>query len=549
MIFKNNYELRKYLSSLSSTKYEQFNRKIVPSEKEMLGVTTPNLRLIAKNTVKHSLYDFLSILTDQTFEEIMLFGFAIGYAYVSLKDRCVLIDRYLDMVDNWAHIDSVVSTCKFIKKEKVEFLPQIEKYLQSDKEFTVRFALVCLLDYYITEDYLDYIFLSSKEEIVMTVQKASGELFEFEIYNDFGEDLGINFSDMLFGSAKRCTNKCIFCFIDQLPKGMRETMYFKDDDTRLSFLHGNYVTLTNMKKKDIEKLIKYRISPVNISVHTTNPKLRVKMLGNPKAADIIEQIEMLKTGRIEMNMQIVLCKGINDGEELISSLNKLSSYYPFVRSISVVPVGLTKFRGGLSPLSEITKEDSQKVIKEVSHLQETYLRKYGSRIVYLSDEFYINAGADLPKSEEYEDFPQIENGVGLISSMEEEFLDSLNEEHKQGFFGKNVIATGKLSYDFIKSLVEKAKKMYNNLDAEVCLIENDFFGRTVTVSGLICGKDIIKNLKGKDYDRLLITKSMLKADSDVFLDDVTVSELEEELNLKVVPVYNDGYDFLEKLLG
>ncbi|MBR2499626.1 MAG: DUF512 domain-containing protein [Clostridia bacterium] len=399
------------------------------------------------------------------------------------------------------------------------------------------------------EDYLDYKFLSSKEEIVMTVKKASGELFEFEIYNDFGEDLGINFSDMLFGSAKRCTNKCIFCFIDQLPKGMRETMYFKDDDTRLSFLHGNYVTLTNMKKKDIEKLIKYRISPVNISVHTTNPELRVKMLGNPKAADIIEQIEMLKTGRIEMNMQIVLCKGINDGEELISSLNKLSSYYPFVRSISVVPVGLTKFRGGLSPLSEITKEDSLKVIKDVSLLQETYLRKYGSRIVYLSDEFYINAGADLPKSEEYEDFPQIENVVGLISSMEEEFLDSLGEEHKQGFFGKNVIATGKLSYDFIKSLVEKAKKMYNNLDAEVCLIENDFFGRTVTVSGLICGKDIIKNLKGKDYDRLLITKSMLKADSDVFLDDVTVSELEEELNLKVVPVYNDGYDFLEKLLG
>ncbi len=399
------------------------------------------------------------------------------------------------------------------------------------------------------EDYLDYKFLSSQEEIIMTVKKATGELFEFEIYNDYGEELGINFSDILFGSAKSCTNKCVFCFIDQLPKGMRSTMYFKDDDTRLSFLHGNYVTLTNMKKTDIEKLIKYRISPVNISVHTTNPELRVKMLGNPKAANIIEQIEMLKSGRIEMNMQIVLCKGINDGDELINSLNTLASYYPQVRSISVVPVGLTKFRGGLFPLEEITHEDSKKVVKQVTALQNIYLEKYGSRIVYLSDEFYINAGFPLPKPEEYEDFPQIENGVGLISSMEEEFISALNEKHIQSFFGKNVIATGKLSYDFIKSLVEKAKKMYNNLDVDVCLIENDFFGKTVTVSGLICGKDIIKNLKDKSYDRLLITKSMLKADEDVFLDDVTVCDLEKELSLKVVPVYNDGYDFLEKLLG
>ena len=398
-------------------------------------------------------------------------------------------------------------------------------------------------------DYLDYKFLSSAEEIVLTIKKASGEILEFEIYNEYCEDLGINFSDMLFGSAKRCVNKCIFCFIDQLPTGMRETMYFKDDDTRLSFLHGNYVTLTNMKDADIKKLIKYRISPVNISVHTTNPDLRVKMLGNPNAADIKKQIKMLYDAEIEMNMQIVLCKGINDGDELIKSLDELSEFYPVCRSISVVPVGLTKFREGLFELSEITKEDAEKVIEDVSRLQEKYLEKYGSRIVYLSDEFYIKAEKELPKADEYEDFPQIENGVGLISSLEEEFYMALKEEKKQGFFGKTAIVTGKLAYNFMCSLVESVKKRYNNVNADVVCIENDFFGRSVTVSGLICGGDIIKNLKGKGYERLLITKSMLKADEDIFLDDVTVSEMEEELGLKVEAVYNDGFDLLEKILG
>lgn len=398
-------------------------------------------------------------------------------------------------------------------------------------------------------DYLDYKFLSASSEFVMTVEKASGELLEFEIENEFAEDLGINFDDILFGSAKSCTNKCVFCFIDQLPKGMRETMYFKDDDSRLSFLHGNYVTLTNMKEEDIKKLIKYRISPVNISVHTVNPDLRVEMLKNPRAAAILEQIELLKEGRIEMNMQIVLCKGINDGNELIDSLETLASFYPWCRSISVVPVGLTKFRDGLFPLSEITEDDAEKTVEAVTELQEKFLKKYGSRIVYLSDEFYIKANLPLPKSEEYEDFPQIENGVGLISSMEDEFSMALKENAKQNFFGKNVIATGKLAYNFICGLVEKAKKRYNKLDADVVMIENNFFGDSVTVSGLICGRDIINNLKGKDYDRLLITKSMLKAEEDVFLDDVTVSQMEEELGLKVVPVFNDGYDFLEKLIG
>jgi len=300
---------------------------------------------------------------------------------------------------------------------------------------------------------------------------------------------------------------------------------------------------------DIEKLIKYRISPVNISVHTVNPELRVKMLANPKAADILKQIKMLYDAEIEMNMQIVLCKGINDGDELKKSLDTLSEFYPYCRSISVVPVGLTKFREGLFELDEITEDDAKKVIEDVTLLQEKYLKKYGSRIVYLSDEFYIKAQMPLPKSEEYEDFPQIENGVGLISSLEEEFYLALEEEKKQGYFGKTAIVTGKLAYNFMCGLVESAKKRYNNIEVDVICIENDFFGRSVTVSGLICGGDIIKNLKGKGYERLLITKSMLKADEDIFLDNVTVCEMEQELGLSVVAVYNDGFDLLEKILG
>lgn len=398
-------------------------------------------------------------------------------------------------------------------------------------------------------DYLDYKFLSSNEEIVLSVLKKNGELIEFEIYNDYGEDLGIDFHGMLFSGAKSCTNKCIFCFIDQLPPNMRSTMYFKDDDSRLSFLYGNYVTLTNMSDDDIERLIRYRISPVNISVHTVNPDLRVKMLANPNAKNIMDRIMRFYESGILMNMQIVLCKGINDGEELKKSIETLAPLYPTLGSISVVPVGITKYREKLFPLEEFKKEDSKKVIAEVEKMQEDCLQKYGSRIVYLSDEFYITAGIPIPEEETYEDFPQIENGVGLIASMKSEFDDALENEYEQTFFGKNIIATGVLAYDYIKELIEKAKKKFPQLDVDVVCIKNDFFGHSVTVSGLLCGGDIIKNLKGRNFDRLLITRSMLKADEDIFLDDVTIEQMEKELNAEVISVSNDGFDFLEKLIN
>ncbi len=398
------------------------------------------------------------------------------------------------------------------------------------------------------EDYFDYKFLSEDEDIELCVTKKDGSECIFEIYNEDLEDLGINFEGMLFGHAKRCANKCIFCFIDQLPKGMRKSLYFKDDDSRLSFLYGNYLTLTNMKDEDVSKIIRYRISPVNISVHTTNPKLRKKMLKNNRADRVLEQIKLFYDNGISMNFQIVLVKGVNDGEELMRSIDELSAFYPYAMSLSVVPVGLTKFRDGLYPIEPFTKEDSNKIIDMVSEKQKDLLSKIGTRFVYLSDEFYINAQRELPKAPEYEDFPQIENGVGMIASMEEEFNEALKAGKPIENNKKTAIATGEISYNFIKSLVEKVKIRYN-IDIDVYKIKNNFFGGYVSVSGLLCGTDLISQLKGKCFDRLLITKSMLKADEAVFLDDVTVEEVEEALGAKVCAVENDGYDFLNKVLG
>ncbi|MBO5929877.1 MAG: DUF512 domain-containing protein, partial [Clostridia bacterium] len=275
-------------------------------------------------------------------------------------------------------------------------------------------------------DYLDYKFLSTNEEIVLTVLKESGEQIEFEIENEDMEDLGINFETMLFDSPRSCRNQCIFCFIDQMPKGMRESLYFKDDDSRLSFFYGNYVTLTNMKEDDLSRIISYRISPVNISVHTTNPALRVEMLKNKHAGKIMDQIDMLYNHGIFMNMQIVLCKGINDGAELDRTLSDLSRFIPYASSVSVVPVGLTRCREGLYPLAPFEKEDAQKVIAQISAWQKRFLKEHGTRFVYASDEFFVTAELPVPDEEEYEDFPQIENGVGLLASLEAEFQKALD---------------------------------------------------------------------------------------------------------------------------
>jgi len=409
--------------------------------------------------------------------------------------------------------------------------------------------IICKINGRRIADFLDYQFLASSPEIVLEVKKATGEVIEFDIENEEMEDLGIGFSGMLFDPAKSCANRCVFCIIDQLPPNMRESLYFKDDDSRLSFLYGNYVTMTNMTDKDVDRLIEYRVSPVNISVHTTDMELRKKMLNNRHADRLMGYMQKLYDGDIQMNMQIVLCKGINDGEQLTKSLCDLAAFHPMAVSVSVVPVGLTRYREGLYPLEAFTKEDAKQVVEQIEALQQQFLDRFGSRFVYASDEFYLLAGLPMPDAEAYEDFPQIENGVGMEASMEAEFSDALDGEYSLQYKGKTIVATGTLAEPFISRLVALAKEKYPELDATVIAVENKLFGGGVTVAGLLGGRDLIDALSGQTFDRLLITSSMLKADEPIFLDDVTVSDVEKALGVTLVSNRNDGYEFLQSLLG
>lgn len=401
-------------------------------------------------------------------------------------------------------------------------------------------------------DIFDYRYLSTNEELQILIRKTDGEEWEIEIEKDEDEDLGIEFCEDLIDEAKSCTNKCIFCFIDQLPKGMRNTLYFKDDDTRLSFLTGNYVTLTNINNEQLDRIIKYKMSPVNISVHTTNGELRRKILNNKFADKIMDMIEKLSLNGIMMNCQIVLMRDINDGDELEKSINDLTKLYPKVSSISIVPVGITNYRDELYNLTPFDKNSAYKVIKQVEKWQEKLMQKYDSRIVYLSDEFYLLAGIKIPKYEEYEDFPQIENGVGLIADFSYEFENSL-KKIKSINDKKNVtisIATGSLAFDFISKVSKKINDKIPNIKINVYEIRNKFFGENVTVTGLLTGRDIIDQLSNNDLgDALLISKVMLKSGEDIFLDDISVSDLSKKLGSKVIVCKNTGNDFLQTILN
>lgn len=407
-------------------------------------------------------------------------------------------------------------------------------------------------------DIFDYRFLTADKNLLVVIEKKNGELWEIEVEKDEYEEFGLEFDDPLISGAKSCTNKCIFCFIDQLPKGMRESVYFKDDDSRLSFLSGNYITLTNMDEKEIDRIIRYRMSPVNVSVHTTNPELRKFMLHNRFAGDILEKIRKLCNGGITINAQIVLCRGINDRFELDRTLGDLSGMYPQVASISVVPVGLTRWREGLYRLEPFDRESSMDVLSQVGNWQKRMMEKYGTRLAYLADEFYIMSGADLPACGEYENFPQIENGVGLMPLFIDEFhrylekhggkLDKQFAKHD----GERIIsiATGICSYQYIKQLAQLLEKRYNNLKAAVYPIKNNFFGENVTVTGLLTGKDILTQIKDKETgSEVLISRSMLRSGEETFLDDYTVEELCSRLGRKITIVENNGGDFIRKMLG
>lgn len=399
------------------------------------------------------------------------------------------------------------------------------------------------------EDVFDYRYLMNEEEILVLIHKVNGEEWELEIEKEYEDDLGIEFENGLMDDYRSCRNKCIFCFIDQLPKGMRSTLYFKDDDSRLSFLQGNYLTLTNMSEHDIDRIIQYKLSPINISFQTMNPELRCKMLHNRFAGEIFDKVKRLKDAGIIMNGQIVLCRGVNDGAELERSIRELTAYMPQLESVSVVPVGLTRYRDGLYPLEPFTKEDACEVLDLIHGWQEKLYKEWGNHFIHAGDEWYILAERPIPEEKTYDGYLQLENGVGMVRLLEEEVAQTLAGMTGDDRKLHRTIATGELAAPFLRKHVESVRKKYPNVDIQVLAIKNEFFGGKITVAGLITGTDLLSQLKGKDLgDRLLLTNHMLKSGEPVFLDDVTVDDVQNALQIKVSIVESSGADFVSSLI-
>lgn len=401
-------------------------------------------------------------------------------------------------------------------------------------------------------DIFDYHYYSDDANITVELLHEDGSTSSVLVEKEEGEDLGVIFCNGLMDDYKSCSNKCAFCFIDQMPPGMRETLYFKDDDTRLSFLQGNYVTLTNMKMADLDRIIAYKLGPINISVHATNPELRVKLLHNRFAGDILDKIRKLYEAEIPMNAQVVACPGLNDGPELDRTISDLLQFAPVMSSMSVVPVGVTKFRDGLFPLRTYTKEEAGAVIDQIEHWQNVAMEKFGNHFVQASDEWYILADRPLPEADRYDGFIQLENGVGMLRLLHEEVLDALEDIKKPLFMKRRhvTIATGKLAAPFMRQLAEIITAKYNKVTVDVVAITNEFFGEEITVSGLITGQDLIKQLKDRNLgDNLLLSCTMLRSGEEVFLDDITLTELENALQVKTRIVQSDGRDFVYAIIG
>lgn len=402
---------------------------------------------------------------------------------------------------------------------------------------------------HIIEDVFDYHYYVNDEELLVLIRKPNGEEWELEIEKEYEDDLGITFESGLMDEYRSCRNKCMFCFIDQMPPGMRETLYFKDDDSRLSFLQGNYITLTNMSDHDVERIVQYHLEPINVSIHTTNPELRCKMLHNRFAGDALKKIQTLYEGGITMNGQIVLCKGINDGEELERSIRDMVKWMPNLQSVSVVPVGMTKYREGLYPLEPFQKEDAREVLGIIHKWQDKIYQECGTHFIHAGDEWYLLADMEVPEEERYDGYLQLENGVGmmrlLLNEFEEGFQMLTGDDRKR----HASLATGKLAYPFIKRMAERLTEKYPNLDMHVYCIRNDFFGETITVAGLITGQDLKAQLTGQQLgDRLLLPVSMFRNEEDVFLDDMTISQLEEALQVRIDVVKSSGQDLIDAIL-
>ncbi len=397
------------------------------------------------------------------------------------------------------------------------------------------------------KDIFDYRYLLNDEELTILFEKADGEEWEIDIEKDEYDDLGLGFGKGLMDEYTSCRNKCVFCFIDQMPPGMRQTLYFKDDDARLSFLQGNYITLTNMSEEDFERVIKFKMSPINISVHTTNPELRCLMLHNRFAGNVMERIKALAEAGIEMNTQIVCCKGYNDGAELDRSIRELSEYLPYVKSLSVVPVGITKFRDDkkLAKLTKFTPEESMEVLVQIHKHQEELLKKHGTRFVFASDEWYIMADHPIPPASYYEGFNQIENGVGMVRDLYDDIVKALEDKEPTDASHTVSIATGTLVCPYIEKMAELVTDKFKEVKVQTFAIINNFFGSDITVAGLLTATDIIDQLKNKELGKyLLISDNLLKSGTDVLLDDLTVSDIEKALNITVRVVGSSGEDFV-----
>jgi putative radical SAM enzyme (TIGR03279 family) len=400
------------------------------------------------------------------------------------------------------------------------------------------------------KDILEYKYLTTDEFLEVEVLHGNGEVWIYEVEKEYDEDIGIVF-DGIIDKPKSCHNNCIFCFVDQLPAGMRETLYFKDDDTRLSFLQGNFVTLTNLGSREIDRIIRYHISPINVSVHTTDPELRKMMLNNKNAGRLMDYLERLKEGGIEVKAQIVLCPGINDGDNLTKTIEDLSELHPELSCVAVVPVGVTKYREGLPDIKEYDCVSAANVIEQVKSLQIKYLKELHTRFVFLSDEFFLISGEELPGYDEYEGFSQLENGVGLIALFNNEISEALA---KLGSYNKKPrlisLITGEYAASILARAASEIESRIEDLKINIFPIANDFFGYGVKVAGLLTGKNIIGRLKGQDIGSdIFIPESMLKKDETIFLDNITVAELEKELNVKVTICKEDGSDLVSNILS
>ena len=398
-------------------------------------------------------------------------------------------------------------------------------------------------------DVLDYKFYAYDTQLDVLLRRPDGTEYRVEVRKPEGGDLGLDFESYLMDRPRSCANNCIFCFIDQLPPGMRPTMYFKDDDARLSFLLGNYITLTNLSRREIERIIALHISPVNVSVHTTNPELRRRMLKNPRAGETIETMRRFAAGGIVMNCQIVCCPGWNDGAELQRTMEDLAAMYPAVHSVSIVPLGVTKFREGLEPLEPFTPEHAGETIDQVTTFGDLCVEKYGTRIFWCGDEMYLSAGRELPPDEFYEEHTQLENGVGMLRLMETEFRSALKlSDEPDGV--PFAIATGTAAAPFFEGLLALAKEKYPKLDGRVYAIQNDFFGHTITVAGLVTGQDLIAQLKDKYLgERLFISQNMLRRQEMDFLDDVTLEQAVRALGVPIYPTEQDGFALWDAISG